>query len=139
MLKRIILAIAGCFALIGLACAQVDANRADAAALQSVKGIGPATAQRIVKEREAHGPYRDWTDFERRVKGVGGKRAASLSESGLNIDGQALSNAPGGPAKADAAEAPATSEPAASGGDGRSGTRRAGTTANPFNDKPRGQ
>lgn len=139
MLKRIIIAIAGCFALIGLACAQVDANRADAAALENVRGIGPATAQRIVKEREDHGPYRDWGEFARRVKGIGEKRAASLSGSGLTIDGQALPNAPGRATKPGAAGASSASAPAAAGGDGRRGNSRAGTTANPFNEKPSGQ
>jgi competence protein ComEA len=136
MLKRIAVAIACCLALMGRACAQVDANRADASALESVRGIGPATAQRIVEERQANGPYRDWTDFERRVRGIGGKRAAALSGSGLTVDGQALpgaSAASGKRARQDAASTSSAPSPTVT-GPGQSPNPRTGTTANPFND-----
>jgi DNA polymerase III alpha subunit len=109
MLKRILMVIAGCFALIGLAFAQVDVNRADAAALDGVKGIGPVIAKRIVDERQAHGPYKDWADFEQRVKGVGDKKAAALSQAGLTVNGQAMANAPA--SKATKAASPAASAP----------------------------
>ena len=36
--------------------------------LAPVKGIGAATAQAVVSEREAHGPYRDVADLARRVR-----------------------------------------------------------------------
>ncbi len=36
---------------------KVDVNRADAATLQEVPGIGPVTAERILSHREEHGPF----------------------------------------------------------------------------------
>lgn len=113
MLKRVLMVIAGCFALIGLAFAQVDVNRADAAALDGVKGIGPVIAKRIVDERQAHGPFKDWADFEQRVKGVGDKKAAALSQAGLTINGQAMANAPASKANAPASKATKAATPAA--------------------------
>lgn len=71
--------------------AAVDANQASAQELAQVKGIGPATAERIVEER-AQGDFKDWEDFIQRVKGVGEKKAGSLSEEGLTIGGEPYAN-----------------------------------------------
>ena len=54
----------------------VDPNRADAAELASLPGIGPALAQRIVEER-ARGPYKSVDDLLR-VNGIGEKTLAKL-------------------------------------------------------------
>ena len=67
--------------------AQVDVNKADQAALDTVKGIGPAKSKAILDER-AKGEFKDWSDFEQRVKGVGEKNAMKLSEAGLQINGK---------------------------------------------------
>jgi competence protein ComEA len=48
----------------------VSINRADAAALDELPGIGPVTAARIVSEREASGPFASVDDLDR-VPGVG--------------------------------------------------------------------
>ena len=77
MFKQLVLAVATLAATMGLAMAQVDVNKADQAALDSVKGIGPATSKAIIDER-AKGPYKDWSDFETRVKGIGPKSAVSI-------------------------------------------------------------
>ena len=87
MFKQLVMAVATLAATMGLAMAQVDVNKADQAALDSVKGIGPATSKAIIDER-AKGPYKDWPDFETRVKGIGPKSAIKLSEAGLQINGQ---------------------------------------------------
>jgi competence protein ComEA len=87
MFKQLVLAVATLAATMGLAMAQVDVNKADQAALDSVKGIGPATSKAIIDER-AKGPYKDWGDFESRVKGIGPKSAVKLSEAGLQVNGQ---------------------------------------------------
>lgn len=50
--------------------ARVDLNRADHAALESLPGIGPAIAARIVSDREANGPFSSLEDLGR-VSGVG--------------------------------------------------------------------
>lgn len=51
----------------------LDINAASAEALQSLPGIGPALAARIVADREARGPFRTPEDLLR-VPGIGPKR-----------------------------------------------------------------
>ncbi|MBB3223290.1 ComEA family DNA-binding protein [Pseudoduganella umbonata] len=92
MLKKLLLAIAAVVATMGIAFAQVDVNKADQAALDSVKGIGPAKSKAILDER-AKGEFKDWADFEQRVKGVGEKNALKLSEAGLQINGKSRDGA----------------------------------------------
>lgn len=70
-----------------VAMAAVDANTANAADLDSVKGIGPGTSSRIMEARKA-GPFKDWTDFVDRVRGIGPGNAAKLSDNGLTVNGQ---------------------------------------------------
>jgi competence protein ComEA len=88
MLKKLLLALAVLIATMGFAFAQVDVNKADQAALDSVKGIGPKTSKTIIDERKKGGDFKDWADFEKRVKGVGEKSAAKLSDAGLTVNGQ---------------------------------------------------
>jgi competence protein ComEA len=89
MLKKIIFAVAALFASISFAFADVDVNKADQAALDGVKGIGPAKSKAILAERTKGGSFKDWADFEGRVKGIGGKNAIKLSDAGLTVNGQA--------------------------------------------------
>lgn len=56
---------------------QVDVNQAAWPELALLPGIGPQLAQRIVAEREAHGPFRDLDDL-RRVRGIGPKTAERM-------------------------------------------------------------
>lgn len=55
--------------------------------LDGLRGLGPATTQRILAERE-RSPFRDWTDFMQRVPGMGPRKAAHLSTQGLRVNGQ---------------------------------------------------
>ncbi|WP_050479449.1 ComEA family DNA-binding protein [Herbaspirillum rhizosphaerae] len=87
MLKKILLALCAFVMSTGLAFAQVDVNKGDQAALDGIKGIGPAMSKRILDERKK-GDFKDWTDFETRVKGVGDKSANKLSDAGLTVNGQ---------------------------------------------------
>ncbi|SHH15736.1 helix-hairpin-helix domain-containing protein [Massilia sp. CF038] len=107
MINKLMLAVAALIATMSLALAQVDVNKADAAALDSVKGVGPAMSKQILDER-AKGEFKDWADFQKRVKGVGDKRAAKLSSAGLVVAGKSANNAPmakpAAPVKAKAAE-----------------------------------
>lgn len=48
----------------------IDLNRADAATLTLLPGVGPKLAERIVADRLENGPYRTLADLDR-VKGVG--------------------------------------------------------------------
>ena len=47
--------------------------------LQTLPGIGPALAQRIVRHREQHGPFRVPGDL-RDVSGIGEKRFQDLAD-----------------------------------------------------------
>lgn len=92
MIKKLMLAVAAMVATMGLAFAQVDVNKADAAALDSVKGVGPVMSKMILDER-GKGEFKDWADFQKRVKGVGEKRAAKLSTAGLQVSGKSFDGA----------------------------------------------
>ena len=88
MLKKLLLSIAVLAMSSGFAFAQVDVNKADQAALDGVKGIGPKMSKAILDERKKGGEFKDWVDLEVRVKGVGAKNAIKLSEEGLTVNGQ---------------------------------------------------
>jgi len=113
MMKKLMLAIATMVATMGFAFAQVDVNKADVAALDSVKGVGPKMSKAILDER-AKGEFKDWADFEKRVKGVGDKSSAKLSAAGLQVNGKSKDGAPMGtkPADAKAAKAAPAATPA---------------------------
>ena len=90
MIKKLMLAVAMLCATMGSAFAQVDVNKADMAALDSVKGVGPSMSKAILAERGKGGDFKDWADFQKRVKGVGDKRAMKLSEAGLQVNGKPM-------------------------------------------------
>ncbi|KQN77959.1 DNA polymerase III subunit alpha [Duganella sp. Leaf61] len=105
MLKNFMLVVAALVATMNFAFAQVDVNKADAAALDSVNGIGPAKSKAILEERKK-GEFKDWNDFQQRVKGVGEKNALKLSAAGLVVNGKGKDGAAvaaGTPAKPKAA------------------------------------
>jgi len=52
------------------AAATVNLNTADAPALESVRGIGPALASRIIEYRDQNGPFQT-LDQLKSVKGIG--------------------------------------------------------------------
>ncbi|GJI88422.1 MULTISPECIES: ComEA family DNA-binding protein [Duganella] len=93
MFKKLLLAVATLIATMSFAFAQVDVNKADAAALDSIKGIGPAKSKAILEERKK-GDFKDWPDLEKRVKGIGEKSAVKLSQAGLTVNGKPLDGAP---------------------------------------------
>jgi competence protein ComEA len=57
----------------------VDLNGADIAALDSLPGIGPATARAIIEERSRRGGFRSTRDLLR-VPGIGEARFARLRD-----------------------------------------------------------
>ncbi len=57
----------------------IDVNAATAAELESLPGVGPATATAIVTERERSGPFLDVDDLER-VPGIGPAKVEALRE-----------------------------------------------------------
>lgn len=61
------------------ASAPVDVNTADAAALDELPGVGPATAAAIVTERDTNGPFVTVDDLDR-VPGIGPAKLAALRD-----------------------------------------------------------
>ncbi|MBU4232239.1 MAG: helix-hairpin-helix domain-containing protein [Proteobacteria bacterium] len=55
----------------------IDSNRSSKADLETLPGIGPALAQRIIDYRRAHGPYKKIADL-RKVSGIGRKKLEKL-------------------------------------------------------------
>ena len=78
----------------------VDVNVATQTALEGVRGVGPKTAETIVRERQKGGAFKSFEDFSGRVRGIGAKRAQKLRDAGLTV---------GAPVAATAAVAPAAS------------------------------
>ena len=77
MLKKILAIVAMLYAAVAFAA--VDVNKATAAELDGIKGIGPGTSTKILDERKK-GNFKDWNDFIARVKGVGEGTAAKFSD-----------------------------------------------------------
>ncbi len=67
----------------------VDVNQASAADLEGVRGIGPRTAEIIVRERERGGEFESLDDLTERVRGIGQKKAQALQAAGLTVGGKA--------------------------------------------------
>ena len=65
----------------------VDANRATQAELEAVRGVGPGLAETILAERRK-APFKSWSDFVARVKGVGTASAARLAAAGLTVQAE---------------------------------------------------
>ena len=99
--------------------AAVDVNKGSEAELDSIKGIGPATSKQIMTERKK-AEFKNWDDLISRVKGLGDKTAAKLSEGGLTVGGTSYKPSAAAPKAAAkpaatpaAAAAPATAPKAA--------------------------
>ena len=58
----------------------VNINTADASALETLSGVGSATAQAIISDREQNGPFSTIEDLMR-VDGIGAKKFAKLKDS----------------------------------------------------------
>lgn len=96
MFKKLLCVIAMLFAT-ATAFAAVDVNKADQAALESVKGIGTKVSTRILDERKKS-TFKDWGDLMSRVKGIKEGTAAKLSKEGLTVNGASFT-APAAAAK----------------------------------------
>ena len=94
MFKKLLFSLLALFA--AAAFAAVDANKADQAALESIKGIGPSISGKIIDERKK-APFKDWPDMVDRVKGIGDGNAAKFSEGGLTVNGASFKGAPAKP------------------------------------------
>ncbi|HLK05797.1 MAG TPA: helix-hairpin-helix domain-containing protein [Candidatus Acidoferrum sp.] len=87
MFRRRFLLLFACFAML-LACHSVEAkkkpplhpinlNTATSEQLQEVPGIGPATADKILKMRKSYGAFQSVDDL-RAIKGIGPKRIEKM-------------------------------------------------------------
>jgi competence protein ComEA len=103
MLKNLLAAMAMLFAMSTFA--GVDVNKASAAELDGIRGIGPSTSNKILDERKK-GNFKDWQDFIDRTKGVSDANAAKFSAEGLTVNGATFTGATA--AKAKQAASPAT-------------------------------
>ena len=91
MLKRLTCSwLCALFTSLCLAAGAVEVNSANEAELDSVKGLGPSSTERILKARE-QGTFKDWADFIRRVKGIKPATAEKLSANGLTVNQQPYS------------------------------------------------
>ncbi|MCF8157578.1 MAG: helix-hairpin-helix domain-containing protein [Rhodoferax sp.] len=95
MLKKILAIVAMLYATIAFAA--VDVNKATAAELDGIKGIGPGISTKILDERKK-GNFKDWNDFVERVQGVGAGNAAKFSAEGLTVNGAGFKGAVAAPA-----------------------------------------
>ena len=87
MLKKILAFVVMLYATLSFAA--VDVNKATAAELDGIKGIGPAMSTKIIDARK-QGNFKDWADFIERVKGIGDSNAAKFSAEGLTVGGAAF-------------------------------------------------
>jgi competence ComEA-like helix-hairpin-helix protein len=55
----------------------IDPNRSSQADLETLPGIGPVLAKRIIAYRQAHGPYKKIADL-RKVSGIGAKKLEKI-------------------------------------------------------------
>ena len=107
MLKKILAVMVMMYAAVSFAA--VDVNKATAAELDSIKGIGPAISAKILDEKKKGGNFKDWNDLVTRVNGVGEANAAKFSAEGLTVGGASFK---GAAAPAKAAEKPVAAKDA---------------------------
>ena len=63
----------------GAGAVPVDLNTADAAALETLPGVGPATAEKIIAHRDTVGPFGGLQDLDA-VPGIGPAALARLRD-----------------------------------------------------------
>ena len=91
MLRKLIALTIAAFAFaLSPAQAAVDANKANQAELETVKGIGPGLSGKILDARKS-GVFKDWNDLVERVGGIGPGNAAKFSQAGLTVNDAASS------------------------------------------------
>ena len=84
MIRKILFFSLMSLTLLGSALAAVNVNTASYDELQTISGIGPATAQRILDERRK-GPFKSLDDLQARVKGIGESRVRKMAAAGLTV------------------------------------------------------
>ena len=97
-MRGVLLALCAFVFAVGTAFASVNANTASVDELQTVTGIGPTLAQRIVDERR-RGPYKSLDDLQARVRGIGETSIRKMRAAGLTVGsgGRTRADAPAEP------------------------------------------
>jgi competence protein ComEA len=67
----------------------LELNVATEAELDSLKGMGPALNRRV-REARTERAFRDWSDLQQRVSGIGAHKARAFSQQGLTVQGQSF-------------------------------------------------
>jgi competence protein ComEA len=116
MLKKILAVMVMMYAAVSFAA--VDVNKATAAELDGIKGVGPAISAKILAEKKKGGDFKNWEDFVTRVKGIGEKNSVKLSAEGLTVGGESYKGVAAKPAakktdKPEAAKEAKDAKPAA--------------------------
>jgi len=108
----------------------LDVNQANAQQLETIRGIGPRTAEVIIAERERGGKFESFEDLAERVRGIGQKKAQALQAAGLQVGDGEPSSAMGKGAAGSVTEAakPGEGKPS-TGAAAKSGSRAAGKSA----------
>jgi competence protein ComEA len=124
------LALAAGLSLASMPTRALDVNTATVDQLRAVRGVGPKTAETIVKERERGGRFESMEDLSDRVRGIGSRRVQALEAAGLRVEsgpqaGARRSDAGRAEASGGAPTAPAGgrrgAEPSKDGKDARTG------------------
>lgn len=87
MLKKLVTLAALLYAVASFA--TVELNKATAAQIDELQGVGPGLSSRILDER-IKGEFKNWNDFIARVRGLDDKSAATFSAQGMTINGKAF-------------------------------------------------
>ncbi|RMH32302.1 MAG: helix-hairpin-helix domain-containing protein [Nitrospirae bacterium] len=77
----------------GAEAVKLDLNTATVEQLETLKGIGPELAQRIVAYRNDHGPFRSIDDLIK-VKGIGARKLAAIQHLLMVNTAEPISAAP---------------------------------------------
>jgi competence protein ComEA len=95
MLKKLLALVAAFYAIASFAA--VDVNKATAADLDGIRGVGPALSTRILDERKK-GNFKDWDDLISRIRGIGDNNAPKFSAAGLTVNGESFKGNSAAPA-----------------------------------------
>ena len=86
----------------------VNLNTATSEQLQQVPGIGPATADKILKMRKSYGPFKSVDDLLA-IRGLGPKRLEKMRK--YLTTGKSVTSKPASPTAQSAAKPPPPAEP----------------------------
>ncbi len=65
--------------------AALNLNTAGVADLMEIKGLNKINATNIVNDRQINGPFEDFKDIDKRVKGIGKKHIQALKAAGAIV------------------------------------------------------